>query len=101
TADRNTPRLDGDLHVQGVAAAVKIFGGAILMRNAAGYLTKGQTALGLIGVGRAGELVDNTAGAAGDKTIEWEGGTFPYANSAGADEITIADRGKPCYAVDD
>lgn len=101
TADRNPIRLEGDLIEQALAAAVKVFAGTIVMRNASGYLTKGQTALGLIGAGIAQEQIDNSAGAAGDKTIEFRKGIFTVANSAAADAITIADIGKPCYAVDD
>ena len=52
-----------------LAAAVKVFMGPVLnrglLRNAAGYLTKGATAVGCFGVGRAEAPVDNSAGAAG------------------------------------
>ena len=101
TQDRNTPRLPGEVKSLGVAAAQKIFAGAIVMRNAAGHAVKGVTALYLRGVGRADERVDNTAGAAGDLTIKVREGVFRYANSAAADEITIAEIGRVCYAVDD
>ena len=52
TADRNTARQEGELFRQALAA-VKVYAGSLLMRNATGYLTKGQTALGLIGAGVA------------------------------------------------
>jgi hypothetical protein len=100
TADRNTPRAEGDVKVLGVAAATTIYAGAIVMRNAAGYATKGAAALNLIGVGRADARAVN-AGSAGDITIPVREGIFRFANSAGGDLITIADIGKPCYAVDD
>jgi len=100
-ADRRSPRLSGDLRKQALAASVKVFNGGILMRNASGYLTKGQTALGLVGVGVANEQVDNSAGAAGDKKVEYREGIYPFANSSSADAITIADIGKVCFAVDD
>lgn len=99
--DRNTSQLLGDVLSASVAAAVLIYGGAIVMRNSAGDVTKGQTALGLIGVGIAMERVDNSAGAAGDEQIKVGTGVFKLANSAAADAITAADIGKPCYAVDD
>lgn len=101
TADRNTPRLEGDLRSGDVAAAVKIFAGAMVMRDASGNLTKGQTALNLIGVGRAEEQVDNSAGLAGDKTLRYRIGSFRYANSSAGDAIAAADIGRLCYAVDD
>lgn len=100
TKDRNTPQAEGDLRVGGAAAATTIFAGAIVMRNAAGHLTKGQTALALIGVGRAEKRVVNS-GAAGAKDVTYRAGVFRFANSAAADAITIADIGKPAYAVDD
>lgn len=98
--DRNTPVLQGDLLKQ-AAAAVLIYAGSLVMRNASGYLTKGATATGSVGVGRAEERVDNAAGAAGDKLITVRPGTFRYGNSASTDLLTIADIGKACWVVDD
>jgi len=100
TKDRNTPYALGDIR-QGAADAVLIFAGALVMRNAAGNITKGQTALNLVGVGRAEQRVDNSAGAAGDLDVRYRPGTFRFANSAAGDLIATADIGKPCYAVDD
>ena len=99
--DRNTPRQEGDLRVSALAAGVLAYAGAIMMRNAAGFLVAGQTATGLVGVGVAQERVDNSAGANGDLTAPYRGGVFRFANSAAADEITIADIGGLAYAVDD
>lgn len=101
TADRNTPRLEGDIRQGPVAAAVKIFAGALVMRDASGNITKGQTALGLVGAGMALEQIDNSAGSAGDKSIRFRPGVFRFANSSSGDAITAADIGKLCYVVDD
>ena len=101
TEDRNTPESAGDRRSGAAAAAVLIYAGAIVMRDAAGNLTKGQTAAGLVGVGRANARCDNSAGAAGDAQVEYFGGVFQYENSAAADEITVADIGAKCFAVDD
>ena len=100
TTERNTRLRIGDLRLEPVAAAVKIFGGSLVMRNAAGYLTKGATATGCIGVGRAEKTVDNTAGAAGALSLDYRLGSFLFANLA-ADLVTIADIGKPCFIADD
>ena len=100
TSERNTRARLGDLRVEPMAATVKIWGGSLVMRNAAGYLTKGATSTGCIGVGRAERTVDNT-GAAGAASIEYRIGLFLFANSAAGDLITIADIGKLCYIVDD
>ncbi len=100
-ADRNTPRAEGDVKSLGLAASQKIFGGAMVMRNASGYGVEAATALALVGVGRADEQVDNSSGSAGDKAIKVRVGIFRYGNSSAGDAITIADIGKVCYAVDD
>ncbi len=101
TKDRNTPRADGDLRQGGVAAATTIFAGALVMRNAAGYLVEGQTATGLVGVGRAEERKDNSAGANGALSLTYRPGAYRFANSAAGDLIADADIGSLCYAVDD
>lgn len=100
STERNTRARIGDLRVEPMAATVKIWGGSLAMRNAAGYLTKGATATGCVGVGRAEKTVDNT-GAAGAASIEYRIGIFLFANSAAGDLITIADIGKACFIVDD
>lgn len=101
TADRNSPRIQGEILNLDVAATTKIFAGSMVMRNAAGNAVKGQTAVSLVGVGCAQEQVDNSTGAVGDKTINVRVGTFKFANSASGDLITKADIGSPAYAVDD
>lgn len=98
--ERHTAMRKGDLREEPVAATVKIWAGALVMRNAAGFLTKGATATGCVGVGRAERTVDNN-GAAGAATAEYRVGTFLFANSAAGDLITLADIGKACFIVDD
>lgn len=101
TADRNTPRREGEEIVLNVAAAKKIYAGSLVAKDASGNATPGAVATTLLGVGRAEEYVDNSAGAAGDKTVKVRKGVFRFANSAGGDQITAADIGKECYIVDD
>ncbi|WP_375227507.1 hypothetical protein [Roseobacter sp. S98] len=98
---RTTPRVEGDLREGAAAATAVIFTGALLMRNAAGFITNGQTAVGLVGAGVALKDVSNATGADGDETVYFRTGTFVFANSAAADEITAADIGALAYAVDD
>ena len=100
TNERNTPLRMGDTRVDPLAATVKVYTGAIVMRNAAGYITKGATAVGATGVGRAESTVDNT-GAAGAASLEYRTGVFRFANAAAGDLITFADIGRPCFIVDD
>lgn len=101
TEGRNTPEALGPVRQGLVAAATTIFPGAFVMLNAAGFIVEGQTAAGLIGLGRAEQLVDNAAGADGAETLDYKPGIFRFANSAGADEVGAEDVGKLAYAVDD
>lgn len=98
TSDRNTPRLEGDLREEALAASIKAFAGAILMRNAAGYLTKGATAAGAYGVGVAQEQLDNTAGVAGAMTVTYRKGVHRFDTLAG-DPVTIANLPGPTPAT--
>lgn len=99
-ADRNTACLQGDIRHGGLAASVLVYAGAMVMRNAAGYLTKGATATGSVGVGRA-EARATGGAAAGDVDLDYRPGIFRFANSATTDLIGITEIGKPCYVVDD
>lgn len=102
TSDRNTPQSVGDNRVGPAAASAKIFAGAMLMRNAAGYLLPGQTATGAHGVGRAQEPADNTGGADGDVSVRFDPGIFRFENSPPpTDQITVADIGNVAWIVDD
>ncbi|MBE0529530.1 MAG: hypothetical protein IH626_01800 [Rhodospirillales bacterium] len=98
--DRNTPRRTGDVFSFPVAAATKIYAGALAVLNA-GVAEGGSTAVGLVAVGRAEEQVDNSAGAAGELKVRVAKGTFRFANSAAADEITLSEVGASAYIVDD
>jgi len=99
--DRNTPRSEGDLRSGPVAASMLIYAGALVCRNAAGYLVKGAAATGLVGVGRAEQRIDNSAGANGALTLTYRPGIYRFGNSAAADLITIAEVGDVCFVVDD
>lgn len=100
SADRNTARAQGDVLQQGMAASVVVYGGALVMRNAAGYLTKGATATGSVGVGRAEER--KTGGAsAGDEKLKVRPGSYWFKNSGSGDAITVAEIGDVCWIVDD
>ncbi|MGE4323982.1 MAG: hypothetical protein AB7E60_13265 [Sphingobium sp.] len=94
-----TRQRAGDQFVRKMGA-VKIHGGTIVMLNATGFATSGATATGQIADGVAMETVDNSGGAAGDKSIRTEKGVFCFENSTAADAITIADIGDNCYIVD-
>lgn len=101
-ADRNTPGYSGEIREQPIGAASRIFVGALLMRNAAGFIIRGATAPGSFGVGVAEDRADNTAGANGALNARYRTGlTARFRNSAAADLIVQADVGKVAWIVDD
>lgn len=101
TAPRPTIELLGDVFALPVAAATLIQQGGLTAISATGSATKGAVATTLKAFGRAEETVDNSAGAAGDKTIKVKTGIFRWANSAAGDAITTAEIGTDCFIVDD
>jgi hypothetical protein len=65
-------------------AAVKIPKGVLVCHNTAGYATNGADTASFLFAGVAYETVDNSAGAAGDKSIRVEKtGDFEFAFGAG------------------
>jgi len=101
TADRNTPLKDGELVPVLVAANAKIYAGALVVANAAGFAAPGSVATTLTYLGRAEEYVDNTGGIDGAKTVlVRRGKAFQFKNH-GADPVTQASLGKVAYIVDD
>jgi hypothetical protein len=86
-------------------ASVVIYQGGMIGIDAAGYaIPAAASALQAIpGVARSNGGLDRWTGGATDgaTNVEYDEGIFSMKNSASADEITIADMGKPCYVVDD
>ncbi len=85
-----------DSNATPVAASAKIYQGALVGRNAAGYgrpLNAGDNAVGF-----AKDNVDNTNGVDGEKTIELKAKGKASLFISG---ITIADVGRKVYASDD
>ena len=100
TEDRKTQMRDGELMSMQVAAGVKIFAGALVARDASGYATPGATATGVLGVGRAEGLADNTSGSDGDVSVAVRKGVFCFGND-GTDTVDVSHIGSNCYIVDD
>ncbi|WP_238913803.1 hypothetical protein [Achromobacter insolitus] len=97
TADRNTPRRDGVQVADPLAAGVVIFTGSMYALDATGNATPATAA------GNAVRAVaeSQASTAAGDMIVEGRKGSYRFANSAGAAELTRADIGKPAYVADD
>ena len=101
TQDRNTLRRDGVQTEPPVAAGARIYGGALVAINAAGFAVPGSTATGLIGAGVAEQRADNTGAAAGAIRVRLNRLPHCFGNGESADAITLADVGSDCYIVDD
>jgi len=94
-------RATGDKFADPVKAATKIYGGSLVVLDAAGWAAPATEATGLIVRGVAQKQADNTAGANGAINAECERGVFRFANSAAGDLIARAEIGDDCYIVDD
>lgn len=98
--DRDTRYRVGHMYCIPAAASKVFYMGALLCVNAAGHGVPGTTATGLRGIGRVTRRVESGEDA-GEIMVDYERGVFRYMNSAGADALTRADIGQPCYVVDD
>lgn len=101
TADKAHDEIIGVVFSYDMAAAVKIYGGSLVVIDASGNAKPAVTGTALRVAGRAKFQYDNSSGAAGDVKCEVEEGTYRWNNSASGDLITKADIGKLCYIVDD
>lgn len=100
TKDRNTPMRDGGRITVPVAAAALIYAGSLVALHA-GEAKPAATATGRRTLGRAHAQADNSDGDAGDINVDVDRGIFRWANSAGGDEVALADIGSTAYVVDD
>lgn len=97
TASKPDERQEGIL-IDVALAAVKVFKGANVSFNAAGYAKGSADTASENFAGVAMETVDNSAGAAGDKFIRiWREGVSSMT-CAGATQAWV---GQDVYAVDD
>lgn len=101
TQDRKTLERKGEILAIAVAAATIIYQGSLVAQNAAGNLVPASADATLRVVGMALEHKDNSDGAAGDLTCRVAFGCYRWANSSSGDAITVAHRGRNCFAVDD
>lgn len=100
TQGRRVIEREGRTVTDPVAAATKIFAGALVVLDG-GYLKPGRTAAGLLVRGIAQADADNSAGAAGDvsaDSVRW--GCFRFANHQ-ADPVTRQHIEGKAYIVDD
>lgn len=98
TKDRNT-KVQGQYRSSAPkAAAVKIFQGAMVSYNVAGFLKPSDNTVSEVFAGIADETVDNSGGAAGDKRCRLKRGA-PFLMAEGA--LVQADVGNKVYCTAD
>jgi len=100
-ADRLIKRRDGSCLSDPVAATTKIYTGALVCLNSAGNAVPGSATNTLKARGVCIERADNSAGAAGDISVDSRPGVYNFKNSSAGDLITRAEIGIDCYIVDD
>lgn len=95
TEPRDTPsRTGASMFRRTVLAGDEVFQGTMgFQRPVSATMASSPTVASFV----LGLLADS--GAGGD-SVNVRRGTFRFANSSGADEITLADVGKDCFAVD-
>lgn len=101
SADRMTPRRERHKRHVPVGANVKLYAGAMVAINAAGFLVPVTAATTLKAAARNERTIDNLLGGNGAVVAETSLGTFCYTNSASTDLITRTDIGSDAYGVDD
>jgi len=102
TQDRHTKEGIGDLLHIPVKAATKLYAGAVIEIDATGHAIAATAATGKYYPGVNNErTIDNSTGADGDKTVQIKRGEWGMDNSAGGEELFVADIGDDCYLVDD
>jgi hypothetical protein len=84
-----------------VGAAVKIYKGAAICRNAAGYAVPAADTLGLLFLGWAQEQVDNTSGADGAVDVLYLTGVSVKMLNDGGSAVAQANLGKRVWIKDD
>lgn len=101
TKDRATGRRDGRQVSDTLASATTIYAGGMYMLNATGAAIPAAAQSGATTWVVRAVAARRASSAAGDAVVEGETGVYCFDNSASADEITRAEIGAACYAVDD
>ncbi len=100
TAAINTPQRAGLITNLPLAAATIVFGGTIGAIDANGRIVPGSDTAGLRVLGRIEDTVNNSAGSAGDLSVNVQAGVFQWKNS-GTNAVDPNDVGKICFVEDD
>ena len=98
TQDRGVTFRKGERRNDPVSAGAKVFAGAIVCLDPSGNALPGFVSTLIIARGVAMEAVDNSAGAAGDLTVESQTGEHRFKNDG---TVARVDIGGIAYIVDD
>jgi hypothetical protein len=97
--DRRVQEIEGKSRRVPVKALAEIHQGALVVQEA-GFAVPGRTAAGLVTLGIADRACIGGA-ANGDEHVTVRRGCFKFANAAGADAVTGAERGADVFVLDD
>lgn len=102
TADRPCPNILPDVDEAPVAASEKFFfGSAVFKDEATGYAKRPALPTD-VPLGVCELAVDNTAGAAGAKTVRWRKyGAHSFKSGTSGDALTFVDINQLVYSIDD
>jgi hypothetical protein len=103
TADKSTVEIASPFAMEfeeGVAASAVIYKGALVVKDAAGFIAPATSVAGLVAMGVAQENVDNSAGSDGDETCKVRSGIFRFVNDTGT-AVVVTDEGRMVYILDD
>ena len=102
SADRATKTRSAELVSLPVKGAVKIYAGTIVSLGSDGYARPGRATNTDLVIGIAEEQADNTNGSDGDIAVSVRRRVAAcFGNSSSSDAITLTERGKACFVVDD
>ena len=97
TKPYDSQRKDGIIISHKMAAGAKVYAGAMVCVNSAGYALNASDASGLRMLGVAVDTVDNTSGDDGGRSVRvYKKGTFAFADTGAVQ----SDLGKVFYIVD-
>ena len=103
SADRDTRELGSSFSMafeDGVGASETIYQGALVVKDAAGFVAAGTSATGLVAMGVAQAAADNSSGSDGDINVKVRSGIFLFVND-GVTPVAVTDEGRDVYILDD
>lgn len=101
TKDRATPERDGRNFSDPLAAGATIYAGGMYLLDASGAAMPAAAQAAVTTLKVRAVALQRAAASAGATLVNGARGVFRMDNAAGVDELTRADIGATCYALDD